>query len=96
MVFDNKGNIVVCDQDAEAVDIIAPPYSKVTSTLGSGYNDPFHVTINKKNKQAYVANYGGEDVFVLSYPAGSLTATLNASNGLSNPLSAVDSKNYNP
>ena len=96
MVLDKKGNLVVCDQDAEAVDIIASPYSSVTSTLGSGYSDPFHVTINTKNKQAYVANYGGFDVFVLSYPAGSVKATLNSSNGLSSPAAAVDSQNYNP
>jgi hypothetical protein len=96
MVLDKKGNLVVCDQDAEAVDIIAPPYNSVTGTLGSGYSDPFHVTINKKNKQAYVANYGDEDVYVLSYPAGSTQATLNGSNGLSLPAAAVDSQNYNP
>jgi hypothetical protein len=96
MVLDKKGNLVICDQDAEAVDIIAPPYSSVTSTLGSGYSDPFHVTINKRNKQAYVANFGDEDVLVLSYPAGSVKATLNGSNGLSEPAAAVDSKNYNP
>jgi hypothetical protein len=96
MVLDKKGNLVICDQDAEAVDIIAPPYSSVTKTLGSGYDDPFHVTINKKNKVAYVANYAGEDVFVLSYPAGSVKATLNSSNGLSSPAAAVDSANYNP
>lgn len=96
MVLDKKGNLVICDQDADAVDIIAPPYSSVTKTLGSGYTDPFHVTINKKNKQAYVANYGGEDVLVLSYPAGSTKATLNSSNGLSIPAAAVDSSNFNP
>lgn len=96
MVIDKKGNLVVCDQDAEAVDIIASPYSSVTGTLGSGYDDPFHVTINKKNKQAYVANYAGFDVFVLSYPAGAVKATLNTSNGLSSPAAAVDSQNYNP
>jgi sugar lactone lactonase YvrE len=96
MVLDKKGNLVVCDQDAEAVDIIAPPYSRVTGTLGSGYDNPFHVTINTKNNVAYVANDVGDNVFVLSYPAGSLKATLNASNGLSIPASAVDSQNYNP
>jgi hypothetical protein len=43
-----------------------------------------------------VGNYGGADVFVLSYPAGSVKATLNSSNGLSSPAAAVDSANYNP
>ena len=96
MVMDKKGNLVVCDQDAEAVDVIAPPYSSVTGTLGSGYSDPFHVTVNKKNNQAYVANYGGSDVFVLKYPSGSSIATLNSANGLSSPAAAVNSSNYVP
>jgi hypothetical protein len=96
MVLDKKGNLVLCDQDLGTVDIIAPPYSSITSTLGSGYSDPFRVTINKKNKVAYVVNFHGNDVFVLSYPAGSVLATLDSSHGLSEPASAVDSQNYNP
>ncbi len=96
MVLDKSGNIVVCDQDNESVDIIDPPYSSVSGTLGSGYSDPFHVTINKNNKQAYVANYGDADVLVLSYPGGSTQATLDGSNGLESPAAAVDSKNFNP
>jgi DNA-binding beta-propeller fold protein YncE len=96
MAMDKKGNILVCDQDAEAVDVFKAPYTSISGTFGSGYSDPFHITINKKQKQAYVANYTGDDVFVLSYPAGSLQATLNSSNGLSNPVSAVDSSNLVP
>lgn len=74
MVLDKNSNLVVCDQDAEAVDIIKPPYSRISGTLGSGYSDPTTVTINKTNTQAYVANYGGNDVLVLSYPDGLRTA----------------------
>jgi len=96
MVLDKKSNLVLCDQDADAVDIIAPPYSSVTGTLGSGYSDPFHVTVNKKNNQAYVANFGDFEIDVLSYPAGASKATLGSANGLSEPASAVDSQNYNP
>jgi len=96
MVLDKNSNLVVCDQDAEAVDIIKPPYSRISGTLGSGYSDPTTVTINKTNTQAYVANYGGKDVLVLSYPDGSNIATLNYANGLSSPWSAVDGLNYNP
>jgi hypothetical protein len=96
MVLDKNGDLVVVDQNAAAIDVIAPPYGSVTGTLGSGYNDPFNVTINKKNNQAYVANYGDADVLVLSYPRGTTEATLGASNGLQAPASAVDGLNYNP
>ena len=96
LVVDKNDNLVVCDQDANEVDIIAPPYGSVSGRLGSRYLDPFRVSIDKKNKRAYVANYGDYDVLVLSYPAGTTQATLNSSNGLSEPSSAVDSQNYSP
>jgi len=96
MVIDKKGNIVICDQLALAVDIIPPPYTSVSSTLGSGWTDPFHVTINKKNKQAYVADAGTGEVTVLSYPGGTVQAVLNSSNGISLAYSAVDGKNFVP
>ena len=44
MVLDKNSNLVICDQNAEAVDIIKPPYSRISGTLGSGYSDPTTVT----------------------------------------------------
>ena len=96
MVIDKHSNIVICDQLALAVDIIPPPYTSVSSTLGSGWSDPFHVTINKKNKQAYVADAGTGEVTVLSYPGGTVQAVLNSSNGISLAYSAADGKNFVP
>ena len=60
---------MICDQLALSVDIIPPPYTSVGSTLGLGWSDPFHVTINKKNKQAYVADAGTGEVTVLRIQA---------------------------
>jgi hypothetical protein len=96
MVFDKHGNLVVCDQEGPVVDVIAAPYTSVTGTLGSGYTDPFHVTINKKNKQAYVTDLAAAVVDVLDYPSGTNVATLGSANGLSDPSSAVDGDNYVP
>jgi len=96
MVIDKHSNIVICDQIATTVDIIAPPYTTVSSTLGSGWVDPFHVTINKKNKQAYVADAGTGQVTVLTYPGGSTQAVLGSSNGISVGYSAVDGVNFVP
>ena len=31
MVLDAKGKLIVCDEDAPAVDVIARPYSKITA-----------------------------------------------------------------
>ena len=94
MVLDKKSNIVICDQLAQQVDIIKPPYNSVSSTLGGGWSDPFHVTINKKNKQAYVADAGTGEVTVLSYPGGSTIATLGPGNNISDAYSAVDGQSF--
>ena len=48
MVLDAKGKLIVCDEDAPAVDVIARPYSKITRPLGSGYMLPFHITLNRR------------------------------------------------
>ena len=96
IAIDAQGNLLVCDQLAATVDVIAPPYTSVTRTIGSGFGDPFHVTINKKNNQAYVADYLNNEVFVLTYPAGAITSILGSAQGLTNVIAAVDGQNYVP
>lgn len=93
MVIDKRDDLVVCDQNGAKVDVIPPPYTTITSTLGSGYTDPFHVTINRANKVAYVADFFGAAVDVLNYPSGSLIQQLGSANGLVAPTSAVDGTN---
>ncbi|MBV9720187.1 MAG: hypothetical protein JOZ77_12780 [Candidatus Eremiobacteraeota bacterium] len=94
MVLDRKSDLVLCDQDNNVVDIIAPPYSSVTGTISAA--DPRAVTVNKKNNQAYIASYGDDAVYVDSYPAGTNEATLGSANGIDSPESAVDGLNYVP
>jgi DNA-binding beta-propeller fold protein YncE len=96
MVLDKNNNIIVCDQLGPTVDVIDPPYNSVTGTLGSGFADPFHVTINKAETEAYVADNANANVQVLSYPSGTNITTLGASDGLSDPAAAVDGKNFVP
>jgi len=96
LVLDSQANLIAVDQAAEAVDVIAPPYTSITSTLGSGWVVPFHATINKKNTLAYVADYGDGDVQVIDYPSGTSVATIGSSGGLEFPVSAVNYANYVP
>jgi serine/threonine-protein kinase len=96
MVLDKNNNIIVCDQLGPTVDVIDPPYTSVSGTLGSGYSDPFHVTINKAETEVYVADNANANVQVLSYPSGSNIITLGGANGLSDPAAAVDGKNFIP
>jgi DNA-binding beta-propeller fold protein YncE len=64
--------------------------------VGKGWLEPFHVTISRAKKQAYVTDAGAGTVVVLTFPRGNTIATLNAANGLGLPSSAVDSKNFIP
>jgi hypothetical protein len=38
IAVDKQDNLIVCDENAPAVDIIAPPYTSITGTLGSGWS----------------------------------------------------------
>jgi hypothetical protein len=89
IAVDGMGNLLVCDQSAPAVDVIAPPYTSITGTLGSGYASPFHVSINKTNKVAYVADDAAAVVDILSYPSGSLIFQLTSAQGIVDPYAAV-------
>ena len=94
MALDEHANLVVCD--GRGVDIVKPPYMLVSGTLGRGYQSPVSVRINKRNDEAYVADFGLREVFVLRYPAGSIIKKLGSKNGIYDPTGAVDSENFNP
>lgn len=100
IALDRQGNLVVCDQtgpgfSGAVVDVLATPYSAITGTLGSGYGDPFHVTIDMAGTQAYVTDLSAAAVDVLTYPGGSNVATINSSSttGVVGPTGAVDEHN---
>lgn len=89
LILDNHSNLIADDQ-AGNIDVIAPPYSSVT-TLESGLSDPFHVSLNKKETLLFNANAGAGTVTVYKYPAGTLVTTLGSSNGLSGAAGVSDS-----
>jgi DNA-binding beta-propeller fold protein YncE len=93
MVLDDKGDLVVCDQGNAVVDVIPPPYTSVARTIGSGLADPFHVTLSKDNKLAFVTDLSNDDVEVINYRTGNVIKTLGASQGLTDPAGAVDGPN---
>lgn len=95
---DTQGNLLVASLSpySASVDTIAPPYTSVTGSLGSGWSAPFDVTIDRAGTRAYVTDAGTKTVTILAYPSGAIIATLDSANGISAPLAAVDSKNYVP
>ena len=96
IALDKDGNLLVCDETNSTIDVLNPPYSQISGYLGSTYDIPVEVTINKNNVKAYVTAWGLEEVDVLTYPAGKTIATLNSANGLEQPTGAVDGSNYVP
>jgi hypothetical protein len=89
IAVDKNGTLLVCDQTGAAVDVVPSPYTSISGTFGSGYSGPFHVTINKTNKVAYVADDVAAVVDVLSYPSGSPIFQIGSGQGLVDPYSAV-------
>lgn len=95
MVLDNAGRLIVCDQIiTPQVDIVDPPYTSISGTLGSGYSQPFHVTISDNNDQAFVTDSTLKEVFVLQYPSGVVQHTLGSADGLTTPYGAVLWRNF--
>jgi hypothetical protein len=84
MQIDKNNNLVIEDQIAGAVYIVPPPYSSASSSI-TGFEDPFHLCLNKKQNLLFVADNAAEDVVVVNYPAGGVVTTLGAANGLSDP-----------
>ncbi len=85
MQLDNHHNLVICDQLGPTIDIVAPPYNSVSSTISNGFGDPFHVALNRYNTLVFVADVSNANVQVLTYPGGSPVTTLNGANGLVDP-----------
>jgi hypothetical protein len=83
VVIDKHDNLVVCD--VEAVDIIAPPYTKISSEITAGFNDPHDVALNKRQTLLYVVNLdpsAPDVVAVDTYPGGKNVTTLGPSDGI--------------
>jgi hypothetical protein len=97
MVLDKHRNLLICDQQNAAVDVVAPPYSSITGELGSGFITPLHVTLDKTNKLAFVTDIGNTTVYsvvdVLDYPSGKVVTQLGTAAGLEDPWGAADAPN---
>jgi hypothetical protein len=81
--LDNKGDLVACDQPV-GVDIIPPPYSSISKTITVTGGSDYHADALYASK-LFVVDSGVDEVYVLSYPGGTLLKTLGPSNGLYRP-----------
>jgi hypothetical protein len=88
IALDAKNNLLVCN--GNAVDVVPPPYSTISGTIGSGFHGAVNVTLNKANTQAFVTDSSNNTVTVVSYPGGTNLRVLGAADGLNAPKAAVD------
>lgn len=94
IALDKDSNLIVVDQVAGRVKVFPPPYRHDQRRLGSGYYDPFHVRINRRNGLVFVSDAGNATVYVINYATGRILEKLNYFNaGFTIPFDAVDGPN---
>jgi len=95
IAVDKSGDLIVCVPAASGVDVIDPPYTSVTRTIGSGWIAPWTVSLSRDEKYAYVTdiNKARALVEVVNYATGANVTSIGGGNGLVEPLAAVDGPN---
>jgi hypothetical protein len=89
LTIDKDGDLVADDQSG-SIDVIPEPYTTPV-TLVSGLSDPFHAALSKTQKVLFNANSGSGTVTIYKYPGGTLTKTLDSSDGLDGAEGVADS-----
>ena len=95
LAIDASGDLIYSDSVAGVVDVIDPPYTAVSRTIGSGFSPfgPWGVSVNKKNKLAFVADLVNATVTVVNYQTGANVTVLGAEHGISSAWGVVDGPN---
>ncbi len=93
VILDPDKNLIVADQRASEVDVIAPPYQHIKRRCGSGFVDPVHVALTKRLSRLYVADPASASVQIYHYPACTPVTTLNGA-PLVVPMGVTDSYNF--
>ena len=98
LAIDQEGNLLATapNRGAGDIDVIAPPYTSITSIINARGPWPVSLRINKANTEIYVADSSTYEVNVIAYPGGASKSALGDDEGLTQPVSAVSSANYIP
>lgn len=95
LALDANNNLIaaVSATDGPGIDVIAPPYTAITRTIGS-YGGFTGLSLNKKNKLVFAAQFvGGSKVSIFNYQTGALVKALDQTYGIVDPLDVVDAPN---
>lgn len=91
LALDANDNLIF--PQGPSVDVIDPPYSAVTRTIGSGLSSVSGVSLNKKNKSLFVSDSGTNTVTVIDYQTGANVKQLGVGYGISAANGVVDAPN---
>lgn len=91
LALDSNDNLIF--PLGSSVDVIDPPYSAVTTTIGSGFSSVSGVSLNKKNKLLFVSDTGTNKVTVINYQTDTTVKQLGLPNGISQASAVVDAPN---
>ncbi len=81
-LFDN-GSLLVLDNEAKTIDVSAPPYQKVSRTIGlNEAAAPFTFSMLASGRALYTADGELTEAQEYSYPKGKLTNTIHPPSGL--------------
>jgi DNA-binding beta-propeller fold protein YncE len=91
IALDDNHNIIICDRLAHVIEVLAPPYSSVTRTIGPTTGNPYNATIDKSNTKVFAADDILGAVYVIDYASGATLVTIKGGYfGLNTPTGAVD------
>ncbi len=95
IALDSHGNLILANGISQRVDVIAPPYSKVTRRLKLDFGSPIFVSINANERKVFVSDESMRQfVYVLDYTTGKVIRRLGSSHGgFGIPMAAVDGPN---
>jgi DNA-binding beta-propeller fold protein YncE len=99
MVLDRKNNLIVGAAHANLIDVIPPPYSKISRYLHSDGGAPLFVSIGKSNKHVYasIGRFYHSYVLVIDYATGRPIRRIGYSRGgFGSPYGVVDAPNEVP
>lgn len=85
---DSAKDLIVCDLNGNAVDIVAPPYNSVTSSI-SVPSLPYSVALNLRNTLVFISLPNLHEVQIDDFPSGKAVKTLGASYGFVYPAVAT-------
>ncbi len=93
----DKNGVLIADDQAGAIDLIAPPYAQ-TRLFASGVHDPLHASLNKSETLLFNANVGlgltyPGTVTIYSYSSKILLETITQADGIDGAYGVADSPN---